>query len=249
MYAHPHPSSSPNSSNTFKLVYTPLHTRLFLDQVHANTIGGFVPNTDSPDPNFGKCLQCIAIDRARYNVNPPAARSSFCTQCLQQYCFDMNNLTSASELPGRKLNFVDPDPQGVSAVTGFLARGKVALVLGFFFLALVIAAISTYLYVSHSFFLRFGVVRFWRFDPEVICCRILRKRRRERRERQGAYQKAMDLHDDDDDEPPFMHHNTYRDSSEAEMQPLQPERGLDTPNVQEEHITIDDPSAPDKGNF
>jgi lysophospholipase len=144
----PHLSSSPNSTGTFKLDYTPLHTRLFLDQVHANIIGGFVPDTNSPDPDFGKCLQCIAIDRARFNVNPPAARSAICARCLQQYCFDPNNLTSASDLPGRKLNFVDPDPQGVSAVTGFLAEGKVPLVLGFLGLALVIAAISTFLYVS-----------------------------------------------------------------------------------------------------
>jgi lysophospholipase len=142
----------------FKLDYTRLHTRLFLDQVYANTVGGFVPNTNSPDPNFGKCLQCAAIDRARYNVNPPAARSSFCAQCFQQYCFDPNNLTSVSELPNRKLVFVDPDPQGISAVTGFLSREKVALILGFLFLTLVIGGISTYLYVCLPVhFLRLGV--------------------------------------------------------------------------------------------
>jgi len=31
---------------------------------------------NSPDPNFGKCLQCIAIDRMWYNVNPPAAHTT-----------------------------------------------------------------------------------------------------------------------------------------------------------------------------
>ena len=147
MYTHSHLPSSPNSSATFKLDYPLLHTRLFLDQVHANTIGGFVPYTNSPDPDFGKCLQCVAIDRARYNVNPPADRSSICARCLHQYCFDPNNLTSTSELPGRKLNFVDPSPEGVSAVTGFLAQGRVPLILGFLGLALVVAAISTFLYV------------------------------------------------------------------------------------------------------
>jgi hypothetical protein len=53
-------------------------------------------NTDCPDPDFGKCMQCAAIDPARYHVNPPLARSSIYTRCLQQYCFDPNNLTSAS---------------------------------------------------------------------------------------------------------------------------------------------------------
>jgi lysophospholipase len=139
-----------NSTPTFKLDYTQLHTRLFVDQVHANIIGGFVPNTDSPDPNFGNCLQCIAIDRARYNVNPPLARSSICTQCLQQYCFDPNNLTSLSALPGRKLNFVDPDPQGIAAVKNFLSRGKVGLILGFVALTLAIAGVSAFLCVVPS---------------------------------------------------------------------------------------------------
>ena len=157
MYTYPHLSSSLNSTGTFDLDYPPLHTRLFLDQVHANTIGGFVLNTNSPDPEFGKCLQCIAIDRARYNVNPPVARSSICAQCLQQYCFDQNNLTSASELPGRKFYLVDPDPEGISAVTGFLAQGKVPFILGFLGLALVIAGISAFLYVPFIL-LRFGVV-------------------------------------------------------------------------------------------
>jgi len=146
-----------------------LHTRLFLDQVHANTIGGFLPYTNSPDPDFGKCLQCVAIDRARYNVNPPADRSSICARCLHQYCFDPNNLTSVSELPGRKLDFVDPSPQGVSAVTGFLADGRVPLILGFLGLVLVVAAISTFL--------------------------ILRKRRRSR---EAAYQMVVELHDEEE---------------------------------------------------
>jgi lysophospholipase len=117
-----------------------------------------VPNTNSPDPNFGKCLQCIAIDRARYNINPPLARSSICTQCFQQYCFDPNNLTSVSALPGRKLNFVDPDPQGVAAVTNFLSKGKIALILSFVVLVLAIAAVSAFLcVVLFSFFYPFGV--------------------------------------------------------------------------------------------
>jgi lysophospholipase len=106
-----------------------------------------VPNSNSPDPNFGKCMQCVAIDRARYKLKPPLERSSVCTQCFQQYCFDRNNLPSISELPGRKLEFVDPDPQGVSAVSGFLSRSKVALILGFLALLLIVAGLSAFLCV------------------------------------------------------------------------------------------------------
>jgi lysophospholipase len=132
------------------LQFSQAHTRLFLDQVYANAIGGFVPNTNIPDPNFGKCLQCAAIDRARYQINPAVPRSDFCTQCFTQYCFDPNNPPSSSELPGRVLAFENPDPQGVSALTSFLSRGKVGLILGFLGAVLVIAAISTFLCVSVS---------------------------------------------------------------------------------------------------
>ncbi len=106
-----------------------------------------MPNTNSPDPNFGKCMQCAAIDRARYKVNPPLTRSSFCTQCFQQYCFDPSNLTSSSDVPGRKLGFVNPDPQGVSAISTFLSRSKVALIISFIALLLVVAGLSTFLCV------------------------------------------------------------------------------------------------------
>ena len=151
-------SPSPiTSTGTFKLEYTPEHTELFLDQVHANVLGGFMPNTNSPDPNFGNCLQCIAIDRARYQVKPPVARSSICTQCFQQYCFDPSNLTSAAALTGRKLVFVDPDPQGVSALSGFLSQSKVGLILGFIGLLLVVAGLSAFLCVYSPPFFGIGV--------------------------------------------------------------------------------------------
>ncbi len=119
-------------------------------------IGGFVPGTNSPDPNFGKCMQCAAIDRARLKTSPPLQqRSAFCQTCFAQYCFDPNNLTSAAQLPGRKLAFVDPDPQGVSAVTGFLSDSKLAIILGFLGVALAIAAICAFLCVLYSFADRF----------------------------------------------------------------------------------------------
>ena len=140
-----------NSPGIFKLDYSLRHTKLFLDQVHANTIGGFLPNTNSPDPDFGKCLQCAAIDRARYRASPPIDRSAFCTRCFQQYCFDSKNLTSVKALPGRKLVFVDPDPQGFSAVKTFLSKNKVGFILGFVGLAIVVTAISAFLCVCFLF--------------------------------------------------------------------------------------------------
>ncbi|KAF8210154.1 phospholipase B [Mycena galopus ATCC 62051] len=99
-------------TGTFTLTYPLLHTQLFLDQVHFNTISGFTPNANTPDPNFGVCLQCAAVDRGRLKISPVVNRSSICTKCFQQYCYDPENPPSQSELPNRKLIFVDPTPQG-----------------------------------------------------------------------------------------------------------------------------------------
>lgn len=154
------------STGTFKIDYTPLHTQLFLDQVHANVIGGFQPGTNAPDPNFGKCTQCAAIDRARFKTSQPLPRSAFCQACFAQYCFDPNNLTSAAvQLPGRKLAFVDPDPQGVSAVTGFLSGSKVSIVAGFVAAGLVVAAICAFLCVLGPPF----VSRFNYISDALLC--------------------------------------------------------------------------------
>ena len=112
-----------------------------------------MPNTSSPDPNFGKCMQCAAIDRARYKVDPPLSRSSFCTQCFQQYCFDPNNLTSSSVLPNRKLEFVDPDPGEVDLVLRFLSRNKIPIILGFVGLFISIAVLCVFLWVYSGAFL------------------------------------------------------------------------------------------------
>ncbi|KAF7376080.1 Lysophospholipase [Mycena sanguinolenta] len=118
------------NTKTFTLTYPLQHTQLFLDQVHFNTISGFTPNANTPDPNFGVCLQCAAVDRARYKMTPPLQRSSQCTQCFQQYCYDPQNPPSASELPNRKLVFVDPTPEGLSKVEGFLGSNKLKLLGG-----------------------------------------------------------------------------------------------------------------------
>jgi lysophospholipase len=133
--------------------YSIMHTQLFLDQTQANVIGGFVPKTSSADPNFGKCMQCAAIDRARYKVVPPLSRSSFCTQCFQQYCFNPNNLTSSSELPNRKYEFADPDPDELSTVWQFLSRNKVTIILGFICLFTAIAVLCVFLCVYSRKFL------------------------------------------------------------------------------------------------
>lgn len=135
------------STGTFKIQYTAKHTNLFLEQVQTNVISGFTPNSTSPDANFGKCLQCAAIDRARYKVTPTIARSDFCTTCFQQYCFNSSNPPSQTEIVGRKYAFVDPDPQGVSKVEGFLGEHKTPLIVGLVFLVLTIIVIVFGLYV------------------------------------------------------------------------------------------------------
>ncbi|KAJ7647403.1 phospholipase B [Roridomyces roridus] len=113
---------------TFDLSYPTEHTQIFFNQVFTNTISGFTPNANTPDPNFGKCLQCAAIDRARSKVTPTVDRSSICSQCFDQYCYDPANPPSQSELPNRKLIFVDPTPEGLSKIEGFLGDNKFKLV-------------------------------------------------------------------------------------------------------------------------
>lgn len=112
------------SSSTFKLSYTLSDTQLFLDQVYNNTISGFTPNSTSPDPNWGKCLQCAAVDRARMKLIPTVARSNICTQCFNQYCYNPQSPPSNSTIPNRKLLSVSPN-----SVKSFFQRHR-ALILG-----------------------------------------------------------------------------------------------------------------------
>ncbi|THH04642.1 hypothetical protein EW146_g10126 [Bondarzewia mesenterica] len=130
-----------SNTGTFQLTYSPKQTELFIDQVHANTIGGFTPDSNSPDPNFGRCLQCAALDRSRYKTSTQIARSDFCSTCFKQYCFDPSNPPSKAALPNRKLAFKDPDPQGLSKVTGFLNTSKLPIALGFLGGAIVVGAL------------------------------------------------------------------------------------------------------------
>lgn len=106
--------------------------------MHNNTIGGFTPNSNSPDPNWGKCLQCAAVDRARFKQNA-TARSTICQSCFVQYCYDPKNPPSVSQLPGRQLTLVDP--QDNVGVQGWLKRHKAALIGGLVALVVVIIAL------------------------------------------------------------------------------------------------------------
>jgi lysophospholipase len=176
---------------TFQLQYTPKETRILFDQVFTNQISGFVPNTNKADPNFGKCLQCAAIDRARLanatTANPnPIPRSDFCTTCFKQYCYDPNNPPSKDALPGRKLTFVDPDPSGFSQVTGFLGMSKFKLIGGLIGLLVFIA-------------LAVGGLVWWR----------------RRRERKGVYKAVNGLHDEDVDSA-MLNGSRNRSSSYAD---------------------------------
>ncbi|KAG1895501.1 phospholipase B [Suillus fuscotomentosus] len=106
------------NTDDIQFSYTSKFTAVFINQAFWNTLGGFKPNTTSSDPNWGRCLQCAAIDRA---VTP---RSDICSQCFAQYCYDPNNLTSLSELPGRTFIFEDPDPSGLEKVAQWLEGDK-----------------------------------------------------------------------------------------------------------------------------
>lgn len=115
---------------------------MMFDQIHTNLISGFVPNTNERDPNWGTCLKCAAIDRARLKVTPSIPRSSQCTACFQQYCYNPASPPSKTQLPGRKQEFVDPDPQGTARLGGFFSRNKFGLIGGVVGLIVFIAALT-----------------------------------------------------------------------------------------------------------
>ncbi|KAH7873529.1 lysophospholipase [Lentinula edodes] len=93
---------------TTQLQFETSETQTILDQTYINTIGGFVPNTNLPDPNWGRCLQCATVDRSRLKATPIIDRSAFCTTCFTQYCYDPANITNSSELPNRNLTYAGP---------------------------------------------------------------------------------------------------------------------------------------------
>ena len=112
-------------------------------------MSGFVPNSLGSDPNYGKCLQCAAVDRSRMRAN--ITRSDICQKCFDQYCYSSANPPSRDEIVGRKYAFVDPDPQGLSKVTKFLGRNKLAIGLGVGGLVAVVAVAVFFLWVTSSF--------------------------------------------------------------------------------------------------
>ncbi|KAG2339744.1 hypothetical protein BDR05DRAFT_574422 [Suillus weaverae] len=95
------------STGDTQFSYTSMFTAVFINQAFWNTLRGFEPNTTSPDPDWGQCLQCAAIDRA------VSLRSKFYSQCFVQDCYNPSNLPSNSELPGRQFAFVNPDLGGL----------------------------------------------------------------------------------------------------------------------------------------
>ena len=101
---------------------------MFINQASANTFGGFLPNTTSPDPNWGKCLRCAAIDRARLKLTPPPSRSDFCSQCFSSYCYGPSYAPSVQELPDRNYVFLNPDPGGVTKVKKFLSSNEGSII-------------------------------------------------------------------------------------------------------------------------
>jgi len=132
--------SSTSSTGDLQLSYSPLSTTVFINQAFQNTLGGFKPNTTSPDPGWGKCLQCAALDRARLKLTPPPQRSDTCAQCFSQYCYDPSNPPSASALPGRDYVYSNPDPGGVDKVEAFLDQNEGAIIGGSVAVVCVIAA-------------------------------------------------------------------------------------------------------------
>lgn len=97
-----------SSAPTGQVQFQVNETQVILNQAYENTIGGFVPNSNQPDPNWGKCLQCAVVDRSRLNVKPTIERSAFCTKCFTQYCYNPAKLTSSAELPNRQLDYAGP---------------------------------------------------------------------------------------------------------------------------------------------
>ncbi|KAI0339795.1 phospholipase B [Trametopsis cervina] len=115
------------NTGTFQIDYTTKHSRLFQDQTHGNTIAGFLTNANTADPHWGTCLQCAAIDRARFKANSSGMaipRSGPCAECFARYCFDPSSPPDGSAVVGRKLQFVDPDPTGVAKVIRFFTDHK-----------------------------------------------------------------------------------------------------------------------------
>ena len=158
-----------------------------------------MPNTTEPDPNWGKCLQCAALDRARLKLNPPPRRSDTCTRCFMQYCYDPNQPPSASEVPSRDYVYKNPDPGGVNKVEEFLSRNKDAIIGGAVGVSVLIASGIAFMCVSSS--------RPW--DWADLARRFWWRKRRERKNR---YSRVHELREDDE---PWKFYGSYHEGHEV----------------------------------
>jgi lysophospholipase len=198
------------STGTFDLSYTNTQSRSFLDSVHANVLGGFTPNSNAADPNFGKCLQCAALDRARTKGNNTITRSAFCQTCFSQYCYDPNSPPSNSTLPNRKLNFVNPDPQGAAKIELFLRRNEGGFIGGLVGLLVFVGLLVGGLCV-------FFAQKYARIRVLTVSDRLWLRKRKQRR--MAAYRRVASLHAGEEyevaDVPPWQQY-TLSSSREAE---------------------------------
>ncbi|KIJ52232.1 hypothetical protein M422DRAFT_156921 [Sphaerobolus stellatus SS14] len=118
------------NTDTFKTSFSPKHEDLFLTQVFQSTTSGFVKDSLGADPDFPKCLQCAAIDRARLLSTKAIPRSDFCTSCFDKYCYNSTNTLSNKNFPGRKFIFVDPDSSGLVKAESFIKEHKLQFAIG-----------------------------------------------------------------------------------------------------------------------
>ncbi|KAI9569636.1 phospholipase B [Boletus coccyginus] len=162
-------SAPASNTGDLQLSYSPLSTAVFINKAFQNTLGGFKPNTTSPDPSWGKCLQCAALDRARLKLTPPPQRSNTCAQCFLQYCYDPSNPPSASALPNRDYVYSNPDPGGVDKVEAFLDQNEGAIIGGSVAVVCVVAGGIAFIF-------------WWR----------------RRKERMNRYSRVHELRDDDE---------------------------------------------------
>src|SRR5258708_4006243 len=115
------------STGTFKLQYESWHTTKFLDQAQYSAFSGFLEGQLGADPEYGSCLQCAAIDRARLKTNPITPRSDLCSKCFKKYCFDPANPPPEGQIVGRIIQFKNTDPSPFEA---FFQQHKIAIIVG-----------------------------------------------------------------------------------------------------------------------
>ena len=99
-----------------------------------------------PDPEYGTCLQCAAVDRARLKTHPVTPRSDICSSCFKKYCYDPENPPPEGQIVGRRFKFKDPDPFGIKS---FYLAHKTGVIIAGIIVALGLIATIT------------GCVMFW----------------------------------------------------------------------------------------